>query len=127
MCNNSCKECPRKVFTSSVSIQTIDSVNTLVIDVPSQVFANCQRGCLVITQNIPDAATISMPVAISIGGETTTVYNVVSCDCNQVTAPMLRTRVRYPFKVSINGTTAVFKILKNLCCANVNNLQTIGG
>jgi hypothetical protein len=117
MCCNTCNECPRKVYSNSVSVVTVAGVDTLVIDIPQQAFRNCDKGCLVITQAFPEAATIYMPVAISIGGVTTTVYSVVACDCNQVTAPMLRTRRRYPFKVSTNGTTGVFKILKNLSCA----------
>ena len=125
MCNNSCNECPRKIFSSGVSIVTVDGVATLVIDVPAQTFTNCQRGCIVITQNIPLAATIAMPVAISIGGVTTTVYPVVSCNCSQVTACALRTRCRYPFVVATTPTGGVFKILKNLSCAPNNNLAII--
>lgn len=125
MCNNSCNECPRKIFSTSVTVVTVDGTNTLVIDVPEQTFANCQKGCLVIIQNIPTTATIAMPVAISIGGNTTTVYPLVSCDCSQVTACMLRTRRRYPFKVSTNLAGGVFKILRNLSCAPDNNLATI--
>lgn len=125
MCNNSCNECPRKVFSDSVTVVTVDDVDTLVVDIPQQSFRNCQRGCLVIIQNIPLAATIAMPVAISIGGVTTTVYPVVSCDCSQVTACALRTRRRYPFVVSTTPTGGVFKILRNLSCAPDNNLATI--
>lgn len=125
MCRNKCDECPRKIFSDSVTIVTVNTVPTLVVDIPSQTFNNCSKGCLVITQAIPDEATIYMPVAISIGGVTTTVYPVVTCDCSPVTAPILRTRRRYPFKVSVNGTAATFKILKNLSCAANNNLATI--
>lgn len=125
MCYNSCDECPRKIYSNGVSIATVDGVDTLVIDIPQQIFVNKQKGCLIITQNIPEAATLYMPVAISIGGVTTTVYNVVTCNCNQVTAPMLRTRRRYPFLVSANATTGVFKILKNLSCAANNAVATI--
>lgn len=125
MCNNSCNECPRKIFSSGVSIVTIDGTDTLVIDVPQQSFRDCQRGCLVIIQNIPLTATIATPVAISIGGVTTTVYPLVSCDCSQVTACALRTRKRYPFVVSTNVNGGVFKILRNLSCSPNNNLATI--
>jgi hypothetical protein len=125
MCNNSCNECPRKVYSSGISVVTVATVPTLVIDVPLQSFRNCQRGCIVLTQNLPAAATISMPVAISIGGDTTTVYPVVSCNCNQVTACALRPRRRYPFKVATTPTGAVFKVLKNLSCSPDNNLLTI--
>ena len=117
MCRNTCDECPRKVYSDSVTVVTVNETDTLVVDIPSQTFTNGNRGCIVITQTIPEAATIYMPVAISIGGVTTTVYPVVDCACNPVTAPMLRTRRRYPFKVSVTGTTATFKILKNLSCA----------
>ena len=125
MCNNSCNECSRKVYSSGVTIETVDGVDTLVIDVPQQSFSNGQRGCIVITQNIPVEATIVMPVAISIGGVVTTVYPLVSCDCSQVTAAMLRTRRRYPFRISTTATGAVFKILRNLSCAPNNNLLSI--
>lgn len=125
MCNNTCVECPRKVYSDSVTVVTVNTVPTLVVDVPSQSFTNCQRGCLVITQNIPEAATINMPVAISIGGVTTTVYPVVSCNCDTVTACQLRTRRRYPFTVRVNGTVGTFKILRNLSCAPCSNGGTI--
>lgn len=125
MCNKSCNECPRKIYSVSATLVTVDGVQTLVIDVPQQSFRNCQRGCLVITQALPAATTITTPVAISIGGVTTTVYPVVSCNCAHITACALRPRRRYPFKVSTNATGAVFKILKNLSCAPDNNLTEI--
>ena len=117
MCTNSCKECPRKIYSTSVSVTTVNNVDTLVIDVPQQTFMNCARGCLVIIQNIPLTATIGTPVAISIGGDTTTVYPVVGCDCGQVTPCALRTRTRYPFTVVTTAAGAVFKIRKNLSCS----------
>lgn len=125
MCNNSCNECSRKIYSDSVTVITVNGVDTLVIDVPLQSFRNCEKGCLVIIQNIPTTATINMPVAISIGGVNTTVYPLVSCDCSQVTACMLRTRRRYPFKVSTTETGGTFRILKNLSCAPCNNLNSI--
>lgn len=125
MCYNTCNECPRKIYSAGVSVVAVNGVDTLVIDIPQQSFRNCDKGCLVITQTLPETATIYMPVAISIGGVTTTVYDVVACDCSQVTAPMLRTRRRYPFKVSTNATTGAFKILKNLSCAAGNGIATI--
>lgn len=125
MCKNSCNECPNKVFSSSVTVTTVAGTDTLVIDVPLQSFRNCQKGCIVIIQNIPTTATVSMPVAISIGGDTTVVYPVVNCNCSQVVACSLRTRRRYPFKVVTTPTGAVFKINKNLSCAPNNNLLTI--
>lgn len=125
MCKNSCNECTRKVYSDAITVVTIDGVDTLVIDVPAQTFNNCQRGCIVLIQNIPATATINMPVAISIGGDTTTVYPVVRCNCGQITACSLRVRRRYPFKVSTTATGGVFKILKNLSCSPNNTLTAI--
>ena len=125
MCRNSCTECKRKIFSDSVSIVTIDGVDTLVVNVPAQTFNNCQRGCIVLIQSIPTAATISTPVAISIGGDTTTVYPMADCNCNQITACALRTRVRYPFKIVTNSLGGTFKILKNLSCSPNNAVSSI--
>lgn len=125
MCKNSCNECERKIFSTAITVITVDGTDTLVIDVPNQTFRNCQRGCIVLIQNIPATATIDMPVAISIGGDTTVVYPLVRCDCSQITACALRTRRRYPFKVATTATGGVFKILKNLSCSPNNNLLTI--
>jgi hypothetical protein len=129
MCNNSCNECNRKIFSDEVSFVTISGVQTLVIDIPSQTFVNGQRGCLVITQSIPDTTTINAPVAISIGGVTTTVYPVTTCCGTDVVAAQLRTRRRYPFKVVTNATSGSFVILKNLSCAasNAVNIIPVGG
>lgn len=125
MCYNSCNECPRKVYSASVTVVTVDGIDTLVIDVPQQSFRDCERGCLVIVQNLPLTATIAMPVAISIGGNTATVYPVLDCKCDVVTACMLRTRRRYPFRVAVNATGGTFRILKNLSCAPDVNQNTI--
>lgn len=124
MCTNSCNECPRKVYSSSVTFGTVNGIPTLIVNVPQQTFENCSRGCIVLVQNIPDTATISAPVAVTIGSGTV-YYNVVD-DCgNAVTAAMLRTRRRYPFKVSTTSTTGVFRILKNLSCVSVNTVASI--
>lgn len=122
---NSCNECPNKIFSNSVTIVTVGGVDTLVIDIPAQQLKDGYRGCLVIVQNIPTAATIGMPVAISFGGNTATVYPVATCSCAQVTACMLRTRRRYPFRVATNATGGTFKILKHLSCAPNINLAAI--
>ena len=125
MCNNSCCECRCKVYSTGISVVTVDGTDTLVISVPQQSFNNCQRGCLVLIQSIPTTATINMPVAIGIGADTTTVYPLVNKCCEQVTACSLRTRCRYPFVVETSATGGTFKILKNLSCAPNNSLAAI--
>lgn len=124
-CNRNCKLCPNIVISDSVTVITVDGVDTLVIDVPARTFCNGQRVCLIVAQTIPDTATIAMPVALSIGGETTTVYPLVKCDCTQVTACAIRTRTRYPLRVSTNATGGVFKVLKGLSCSPNSALDTI--
>lgn len=115
--NNNCQLCKNLVISTDVSVVTVNGTDTLVIDIPTGVYANGCKVCLVIAQTIPTTATIAMPVAISIGGDTTVVYPIVGCNCNQATACAIRTRRRYPLRVALGPTTAVFRSLGNLSCA----------
>ena len=125
-CNCNCNRmCPRAIYSNSVSVITIDGTDTLVIDIPAGTYGDCKRYCLFIIQAIPSTATINMPVAISIGGVTTTVYPLTRCDCSQVTACAVRTRTRYPVIVATSGTGGVFKVLKGLSCAPNNALSSL--
>jgi hypothetical protein len=121
MCKTNCKLCKNLIISDSVTI--VDG--TLVIDIPSTTFRDCERLCLIIAQTIPAATTIATPVAISIGGDTTTTYPVVGCDCAQITACALRTRTKYPLKVNTTATSAVFKVLSGLSCSPNNTLASI--
>jgi hypothetical protein len=104
---------------------TVTVVGTnLVINIPQSVFANGYHGCLVIAQNIPDTATINMPVVITIGDDTTTTYPIINRCGNPVVAGSLRTRMRYPFQVLTTPTSANFKLLCGVPCIS-NNLQGI--
>ena len=123
--NTNCQLCPNLVISDSVTVTTVDTVDTLVIDIPSATYADGSKVCLVIAQAIPATATINMPVAISIGGVTTTVYPIVGCNCVQVTASTVRTRRRYPLRVCTNATSAVFRSLGNLSCAPSTALPSI--
>lgn len=122
---NNCKLCDNIIISTAVTVVTVDGVDTLVINIPAATYCNCARYCLVIAQNIPTTATIAMPVAISIGGDVSTVYPLVRCDCAQVTACAIRTRTKYPLVVSTTATSGVFKVLKNLSCAPNNNLPSL--
>ena len=125
MCKNNCKICDRLVISTSVTVAAVGGVDTVLIDIPAASYNDCQRLCLVIAQTIPDTATINAPVAITIGGDTTTVYPLVRCDCSQATACAIRTRTRYPLRVSTNATGGVFKALRGLSCCPDNRLQAI--
>lgn len=124
-CKPSCRLCDRLVISQSVTVITVDGTDTLVIDLPTRVYGDGCKYCIVISQTIPATATINMPVAFSIGGVTTTVYPFVRCDCSQVSACSIRTRTRYSTVVSTNATGGVFKSLGGLSCSPNNNLATL--
>lgn len=117
--------CNNLVISDSVTVVTVDGTDTLVIDVPATTFADGCRYEIVVAQTIPDTATINMPVAISIGGDTTTVYPLVRCDCAQITACAIRTRTKYPVLVATNAIGGVFKVLRRLPCYPNNRLRTL--
>jgi hypothetical protein len=124
--NNKCQLCKNLVISTSVTVVTVDGVDTLVIDIPTGgCYCNGNKICLVIAQTIPTTATINQPVAISIGGDTSTVYPIVRCDCTQATACQLRTRKKYPLRIQTNATTAVFKSLGGLSCCPTYQLDAI--
>jgi hypothetical protein len=119
-CNTSCNICNRLVFSNSITVAN----GELVINLPLNTYSDGQKFCLVLIQNIPDTATINMPVVVTIGTETTT-YPVTNCNCSQVTACSLRTRTRYPMRVITSAISATFRILRNLSCAPVNKLASV--
>lgn len=124
-CKNSCTLCRNLIISQSVTVITVDGVDTLVIDLPARFYGDDCKYCIVIAQTIPTTATIAMPVAFSIGGDTTTVYPFVRCDCSQVTACAIRTRTRYSTIVSTNTVGGVFKSLGGLSCCPTNNLESL--
>ena len=117
-CRNA-KICNKINISSAV---TVTGTN-LVVNIPSGVFPNCYTGCLVLAQNIPDTATVNMPVVITIG-EDTTEYPLLNTNGAPVVASRLSTRTRYPFRVSTTQTSANFILLCGVPC-NVNNLPGI--
>lgn len=117
--------CNNLVISDSVTVVTVDGTDTLVVDVPATTFADGCRYEIVVAQTIPETATINMPVAISIGGDTTTVYPLVRCDCVQITACAIRTRTKYPVLVATNAIGGVFKVLRRLPCYPNNRLATL--
>lgn len=124
-CIKNCRLCRNIVISTAVTVVTVDGVDTLVIDIPNGFYPDFGRVCLVVAQTIPTTATISMPVAISIGGDTTTVYPVLNCDCTQVTACAIRTRTKYGLRINTSATSAVFKTLKYLPCYPTDTLAVI--
>lgn len=124
-CKPSCQLCDKLVISTAVTVITVDETDTLVIDLPVRTYGDSCKYCIIIAQTIPATATINMPVAFSIGGDTTTVYPFVRCDCSQVTACAIRTRTRYSTRVSTNAIGGVFKSLGGLSCCPQNNLLSL--
>lgn len=122
-CNNNCNRlCKNLIISNSISVVTVDGTDTLLIDIPASTYRNCERFCIVTAQSIPDTATVTMPVAISIGGDTTTVYPLVCCkNCLQAVACQVNSRRKYVTIVSTNTNGGVFKVLSGLgsYCAEV--------
>lgn len=115
-CTNNCNRlCSKFIPSVSITVVTIDGTDTLVIDVPAGAYLNGCQYCIFTLQTIPDAATVNMPVAISIGGDTTTVYPLV-CNktCLQATASQVRARSRYCTIVQTNTVSGVFKAYSGL-------------
>lgn len=115
-CNNNCNRlCKRFIPSVSTTVVTIGGVDTLVIDIPAGTYANGCQYCIFTLQAIPATATVNMPVAISIGGNTATVYPLVSCkSCIQATASQVRARSRICTVVQTNTVSGVFKAFSGL-------------
>lgn len=127
MANGSCRLSNNTILSQSVTIVTVGTVPTLVIDLPAGTYMNgCNYG-IVIAQAIPTAtATLDMPVAFSIGGVTTTVYPFTTCNCAQVTASQIATRTKYCTRVVTTPTGGSFRSLGGLSCScSTNNLVSL--
>lgn len=125
-CNRNCNRlCPNLIISTAVSLVTVEGTDTLLINIPAGTYRNGCKYCIVVAQSIPSTATINMPVAVSIGGNTATVYPMTNRCCAQVTACAIRTRTRYPVCVSTSATGGTFKVLSGLSCAPNNALESL--
>lgn len=125
-CNKNCNRlCPSLIISTSVAVVTVNGTDTLLINIPEGTYKNGCKYCIVVAQSIPTTVPIGTPVAISIGGDTTTVYPLTNRCCAQVTACAIRTRKRYPVCVSTTATGGTFKVLYGLSCAPNNALASL--
>lgn len=125
-----CRICPRLIISDSVTVVTVAGTDTLVIDLPAPTLASvpyinrCQY-CVVVAQSVPATATVNMPVAFSIAGDTTTVYPFLNCDCTAVTACAIQSRTKYPVAINTTATGGAFKSLRKLNCYKADTLATL--
>ena len=125
-CNRNCNRlCPNLIISTAVSLVTVEGTDTLLINIPAGTYRNGCKYCIVVAQSIPTTVPIGTPVAVSIGGDTTTVYPLTNRCCAQVTACAIRTRTRYPVCVSTSATGGTFKVLGGLSCAPNNALASL--
>ncbi len=90
-CNIKCKNCDRKLISTSVSIVGTAPNQMLTITVPNQTFTNLERRCLIIAQSLP-AGSNNLPVVIQSG--TATIPLRVRTG-NNLRADQIRCRRRY--------------------------------
>ena len=111
-CNPVKRLCKRLIISQAVTF--ID--NTLVINIPSGSYANNEKYCFVVAQSLPDTTTITAPVVITIGDDSTTTYPLLGCDCTAVTACAINTRTRYSVVVKTGVADGVFSLIGKLPC-----------
>lgn len=121
-CPTTKRLCDKLVLSDSVTF----TGGNLVIDLPAASYNNGQKYCIVVAQTIPTTTTIDAPVVITIGGDTTTTYPLVNCDCSPVTACAINTRTRYSACVHTTTTGGSFRLLGKLPCSRcADNLLSI--
>lgn len=121
---SNCMLCRRFVGSASITVVGTD----LVVNIPAATYNNGTRICLGLLQELPDAATINMPVVITIGTGTTQ-YPLIKCNGTPVVASDIDFRAVYKLKVQTTPTAAVFRVLNGLCCSSQNSAAApaIGG
>lgn len=105
-CVKNCKLCNKFILSQSITF----SGGNLIVNLPQNVYGNCQKYCIVLAQSIPATTTINAPVVFTIGTETTQ-YPFVNCDCTPVLASQVRTRRVYPTRVNTAVNSGVFKYI----------------
>lgn len=120
-CKNTCKVCDRLVFSQAVTF----AAGVLTINLPARAYNRGCKYCFIITQDIPDTATIGSQVVITVGTDTT-AYPLLDCCGNQVTAEQLGTRTRYAVRITTSATSGSFKLLCKLPRSRSNALESIG-
>lgn len=112
--------CNKLIISSAVTFAD----DTLTINLPAGNYQNREKYCIVVAQTIPTATTITAPVVITIGDDTTTTYPLVNCDCTPVYACSINTRTRYSTCVHTDISSGVFKLFNRIPCSRCNNNLT---
>lgn len=114
---NSCNECSRKVYVSTVTFAD----GTLTLNFPDTTsYVDGCKFCFVITTALPDTATINAPVVATIGTGTVEFPVLTRCGA-PVVAQQLRTRRRYAFRVNTSATSGSITVLS--CLPDVESVN----
>ena len=105
-CVKNCRLCDKFILSQTI---TFDGTS-LVVNLPTNSYGNCQKYCIVLAQAIPEETTINAPVVFTIGTGTTE-YLFVNCDCTPILASQVRTRRIYPTRVNTGVNDGVFKYI----------------
>lgn len=108
--------CERLILSQAVTF----SGTNLIINIPEGKYADGEKYCIIIAQDIPTTTTIAANVVITIGTDTTT-YPLVNCDCTNVTACQINSRTRYSTKVHTDIQSGVFKLLGPANCCKCSH------
>lgn len=109
--------CKNLVVSSGVTFTD----GTLIIDIPAGSYCANKKYCIVVAQTLPEETTINAPVAITIGGDTSTTYPLVNCNCTNVSACSINSRTRYSVCVRTDVSSGVFKLLGKIPCSRCDN------
>lgn len=113
--------CRRLIISTAVTFAD----GTLTINIPEGNYGNKEKYCIVVAQTIPAGTTITAPVVITIGDDTTE-YPLLNADCTTVYACSINTRTRYSVCVSTDIVSGVFKLLGRLPCSRcTSNLASL--
>ena len=117
-----CRECSRRIYSDGVTF----TGGNLVINIPAGSYANCEKYCIIITDDIPAAVTRNAPVFISIGGGAE-LYPFNDCNGVQLTQESIFSRTRYAVRVVTNATSGSFNLLGHGFCYPRSQLPAIDG
>jgi hypothetical protein len=107
-----------KRLVSSVSVTVTGDV--LVINIPQANYNNCEKLCILVSQSVPTTATRGMPVVVTIGTGTVQ-YPIVRCSGLPVTQEYIGQGNIYPVRVQTTATSAIFRVLCELCCESTSS------
>lgn len=104
--------CSKLIISSAVTFAD----GTLTVNIPTGIYGNGNKYCIVVAQTIPDTATITAPVVVTIGTGTAT-YPLLNCDGSAVTAASINARTRYATIVQTTTTGGAFRLVGKLPCS----------